>query len=51
MFACINFCHRNVFCALRGSLYFERINVHAGSNLFKNLFNLEISLKEISKDF
>lgn len=50
VFACIKFCHRNIFCAVTGSLYFERINVHAGSDLFKNLFNFEISLKEFSKD-
>ena len=38
------------FCALRGS-FSERTNVHAGSNLFQNLFNFAISQIEISKEF
>ena len=38
------------FCALRGS-FSERANVHAGSNLFQNLFNFAISQVEISKEF
>ena len=52
IFACVKFCHRNAQkSALRESLYFERINVKAGSNLFKHLFSFEILMKETFKGF
>ena len=42
---------RREIIALKGSLYFGRVNVSAGLSLIRNLLNFAISQIEISKYF